>query len=381
MFQNKKHKTIIRILIGISLFFLLLTIFSALIYFYPKFFRSEATLSLEHVIDPQEPVEIKFSRPMISWAASGKIEISPGEEVDFLWEDFNRKLYLYPKGHWDLEKKYSIKINGLRNVIFLRTDARFSFETKKYPQMTDLYPKNEAKDVMIGMEDPILITFDKPIDDFKIKFTINPSVEMVYQVDPKIKRVRLLPKEELKKGEKYVLKIYIRHKVEPEESFQLISQTSFETNAPKPLDPKTNVTVRLEQARKGTTPQIKEGKYIDINLKAQIMVIFENGKALDSFLVSSGKRGMETPQGSFQVYNKHSRTWSSKYKLYMPYWMAFVSSGKFGIHELPEWPGGYKEGANHLGIPVSHGCVRLGVGPAEKVYNWAEIGTPVVIHT
>jgi lipoprotein-anchoring transpeptidase ErfK/SrfK len=64
----------------------------------------------------------------------------------------------------------------------------------------------------------------------------------------------------------------------------------------------------------------------------------------------------------------------------MPFWMAVAADGKFGIHELPEWPGGYKEGANHLGIPVSHGCIRLGVGPAKQVYDWTEVGTPVVIY-
>jgi lipoprotein-anchoring transpeptidase ErfK/SrfK len=122
------------------------------------------------------------------------------------------------------------------------------------------------------------------------------------------------------------------------------------------------------------------GKYIDINLKSQIMTIFENGKLLDAYLVSTGKRGMETKQGQFAVHNKFPRAWSKKYGLYMPYWMAMVPSGEFGIHELPEWPGGYKEGQNHLGIPVSHGCIRLGVGPAERVYNWAELKTPVLIH-
>ena len=59
----------------------------------------------------------------------------------------------------------------------------------------------------------------------------------------------------------------------------------------------------------------------------------------------------------------------------MPFWMQFTGMGH-GIHELPEWPGGYKEGAAHLGIPVSHGCVRLGIGPAQTVYNWADKGTP-----
>jgi lipoprotein-anchoring transpeptidase ErfK/SrfK len=33
-----------------------------------------------------------------------------------------------------------------------------------------------------------------------------------------------------------------------------------------------------------------------------------------------------------------------------------------------------------LGIPVSHGCVRLGIGPAKQVYEWTEVGTPVIIY-
>jgi lipoprotein-anchoring transpeptidase ErfK/SrfK len=98
-------------------------------------------------------------------------------------------------------------------------------------------------------------------------------------------------------------------------------------------------------------------------------------------MISSGKRGMDTPKGSFQIRNKFPRAWSKKYGLFMPYWMAIVPSGQFGIHELPEWPGGYKEGQNHLGTPVSHGCVRLGVGPAKIVYDWAEIGTAVIVHS
>jgi lipoprotein-anchoring transpeptidase ErfK/SrfK len=89
---------------------------------------------------------------------------------------------------------------------------------------------------------------------------------------------------------------------------------------------------------------------------------------------------MNTPKGEFSIQNKTPRAWSNKYKLYMPYWQAITPSGEYGIHELPEWPGGYKEGANHLGTPVSHGCVRLGIGAAERVYAWTEIGTPIIIY-
>jgi lipoprotein-anchoring transpeptidase ErfK/SrfK len=125
--------------------------------------------------------------------------------------------------------------------------------------------------------------------------------------------------------------------------------------------------------------KIKEGKYVDINLAKQQLSIFENGERLGTYKVSTGKRGMATPTGTFKVMSKSGRAFSKKYNLYMPYWMQFTGVGH-GIHELPEWKNGYKEGANHLGIPVSHGCVRLGVGPAAKVYDWSDKGTPIVIH-
>lgn len=119
-------------------------------------------------------------------------------------------------------------------------------------------------------------------------------------------------------------------------------------------------------------------KKIIIHLKTQTMDMVENGEVLNTFKISSGRRGMETPTGSFSILSKTPRAYSKTYGLYMPYWMAFTTRGH-GIHELPEWPGGLKEGENHLGTPISHGCVRLGVGPAKILYEWAEIKTPVEV--
>ena len=141
-----------------------------------------------------------------------------------------------------------------------------------------------------------------------------------------------------------------------------------------------NPETRLNEAMLYATPQILTGKYIDVSLTYQNIVIFQDGKPLKAFLISSGIKGLYTPIGTFKIENKHPRAWSKNYGLWMPYWMAFLPSGEMGIHELPEWPGGYKEGANHLGTPASHGCIRLGIGSAKEVYDWAEIGTPVVIH-
>lgn len=125
-------------------------------------------------------------------------------------------------------------------------------------------------------------------------------------------------------------------------------------------------------------PKMKEGKYIDISVSNQVMTIFDDGLKINSFLISTGKYGMPTPLGMFSVKKKEDNHWSSTYGLWMPYSMNFYSS--FYIHELPYWPSGYREGESHLGVRVSHGCIRLGIGPAKYVYDWSEIGTPVYVH-
>jgi len=120
-------------------------------------------------------------------------------------------------------------------------------------------------------------------------------------------------------------------------------------------------------------------KSIRIDTKNQLLSYFAGDVRLALFPISTGKRGMETPAGRYAVIEKTPRRWSYMAKLWMPYWLMFDARG-FGIHELPEWNDGTKEGANHLGIPVSHGCVRLGVGSAEEIYNFVELGTKVYVN-
>lgn len=126
-----------------------------------------------------------------------------------------------------------------------------------------------------------------------------------------------------------------------------------------------------------STSTDKLEKRIEVNTGTQELSYFVGGVRMEKFLVSSGIYD-STPKGQYYIINKHLKAWSS-YGLWMPYWMG-LGTGKFGIHELPIWPNGYREGEDHLGTPVSHGCIRLGVGPAEFLYNWAEIGTGVFIY-
>lgn len=119
-------------------------------------------------------------------------------------------------------------------------------------------------------------------------------------------------------------------------------------------------------------------KYIDINLSASKLKAYKGGRKVVESLISAGRPGMPTPAGSFQVRRKEANHWSGTYGLWMPYSLNFTSS--YYIHKLPVWPSGYVEGEAHLGINVSHGCVRVSNQAAPILYEFAEIGTPISIH-
>jgi len=127
-----------------------------------------------------------------------------------------------------------------------------------------------------------------------------------------------------------------------------------------------------------STHDIRLEKQIVIKTSTQELQQRLGGITLATYKVSTGKASTPTPKGEFRIFFKSPKAWSRSAKLWMPFFMQFTKQGA-GIHELPEWPGGKKEGADHLGTPVSHGCVRLGVGPAKTLYDWAPLGTKVVV--
>lgn len=141
----------------------------------------------------------------------------------------------------------------------------------------------------------------------------------------------------------------------------------------------SEVSPKTQTKTRGYIAGRTEGKYIEVNLSEQKMYTFEDDLVVGTFRVSTGKWSMPTPEGEFEINSKIDVAYSSRYNLYMPNWMAFIGS-KYGIHGLPYWASGQVEGEDHLGKPVSHGCIRLSHADIETVYNWAEVGTKVFIH-
>jgi len=122
-------------------------------------------------------------------------------------------------------------------------------------------------------------------------------------------------------------------------------------------------------------------KYVLIDISDQTMTNYYYGYPIGTYMVSSGTWSMPTPLGEFAVIAKSEEAYSARYGLYMPYWMQFTYQGH-GMHGLPFWKyswGVVYEGVDHLGLRVSHGCVRLSVENAKMLYEWIPIGMKVVI--
>ena len=122
-------------------------------------------------------------------------------------------------------------------------------------------------------------------------------------------------------------------------------------------------------------------KYVQIDISDQTITKYYYGYPVETNLVSSGTWSMPTPIGEFAILAKSKEAYSAAYGLYMPYWMQFTYQGH-GMHGLPFWKyswGVVYEGVDHLGKRVSHGCVRLSVENARRLYEWAPVGTKIVI--
>ncbi|MEN8252480.1 MAG: L,D-transpeptidase family protein [Patescibacteria group bacterium] len=369
----------------ILFFFLLLlpTILMA-IYIYaftPTFASSpEADKDAETIL-PTETFTIKFDKPLKKSYYQENISLEPPTPMKAIINDTHTEITLMPTKGWEADTKYTLALPEGRSKNFMPINSTsFTFETSAYPQVTDVTPHSGATDVVLDIEDPMKVDFDKSTEGFFMDFILSPDVPIEFQNNAEKTEFSILPKEPLAEDQLYTLSIRAKVQGADSRTYVPIHTTTFTTPPPKPKTWAEKLEDRVVYAKQNTQPRIKDGKYIDVNLSTQIMTIFEDGQNKGSFLISSGKPGMDTPKGNHRVYNKHPRPWSKEYGLYMPYWMAITPSGSYGIHELPEWPGGYKEGQNHLGIKVSHGCMRLGVGPAEKVYGWADIGTPVIVY-
>lgn len=109
----------------------------------------------------------------------------------------------------------------------------------------------------------------------------------------------------------------------------------------------------------------RDGRRAEILLDRQVALLINNNKVVRAIAVSSGKPSTPTPPGSYRVYAKIPRWWSTPFREWLPWALPFV--GGIAFHEFQEVPT----------YPASHGCVRQAVSVARWTFNFATVGMPV----
>lgn len=124
-------------------------------------------------------------------------------------------------------------------------------------------------------------------------------------------------------------------------------------------------------------------KLIKIDLSDQKLMAIIDKKIVRTFPVSTGAPRTPTPTGDFKVLTKHEIrvAWQPPYYT-MPNFM-MIREGGLGIHALPSLgktgDAFWTEAKEHIGKPISHGCIRLLPEDSNFLYKFGDIGVKVKI--
>ena len=127
------------------------------------------------------------------------------------------------------------------------------------------------------------------------------------------------------------------------------------------------------------------GKLIVISLSRQVLTAYQDGAVVLTTFVATGRPQLPTPPGVYHIFHRYSPyKMISPWPYGSPYWypdswtnfaMEFIGGGYF-IHDAP-WRSWYGPGSNIYN--GTHGCVNVPYGPMATLWNWAPLGTTVVV--
>lgn len=107
---------------------------------------------------------------------------------------------------------------------------------------------------------------------------------------------------------------------------------------------------------------------IVVDLLTQMTYVYRGDKLVGASSMSSAKQGHVTPYGYWTILEKRPFYRSKKYDNAPMPWMQRIDDYGIAFH-----------GGVNPGYPASHGCMRLPMKFAEKLYGVTKLGTKVVI--
>jgi lipoprotein-anchoring transpeptidase ErfK/SrfK len=142
---------------------------------------------------------------------------------------------------------------------------------------------------------------------------------------------------------------------------------------PGPMVPQRPQKARHRQAKKTVPPEKDQAKpqgplIIAISIERQNVRIYDANGFFAEAPVSTGMKGHPTPMGVFSVIQKHKLHHSNIY-----------SGAPMPFMQRITWSGVAMHAGVLPGYPASHGCIRMPMAFAIKMWNWTKMGARVVV--
>ena len=119
--------------------------------------------------------------------------------------------------------------------------------------------------------------------------------------------------------------------------------------------------------------------YVEINLTAQHLFLYQNGECVleSDFVSGNASRGNDTPAGIYGItYKERNATLNGEtYSTPVSFWMPF--NNNVGMHDAT-WRSEF--GGNIYMTNGSHGCINLPYAVAQEIYEYVEKDTPVICY-
>ncbi len=115
--------------------------------------------------------------------------------------------------------------------------------------------------------------------------------------------------------------------------------------------------------------------------RQRVWLVDENEKVVRTYLVSGSVYDNLDP-GAFNVYSRSEDAWGVDNSGSMKYFVRFTqgdTGAAIGFHDIPVKDGQLAQTEAELGTPTSHGCIRQRRSDAVALWEFAPLGTSVIV--
>lgn len=124
-----------------------------------------------------------------------------------------------------------------------------------------------------------------------------------------------------------------------------------------------------------------EGRRVVFDISAQrVWLVGAEDRVRRTYLVS-GSVTDNLQAGEYDVYSRSARAWGIDDSGTMRFMVRFAHGdhAAIGFHDIPVKDGERVQTRAELGSPRSHGCIRQARPDAKALWDFAPVGTPVVV--